>query len=34
MIFTTVFVASVLAAIYPARQILKQRPVEAMAEKS
>ncbi|UUM32675.1 ABC transporter permease [Vibrio japonicus] len=31
--FLTVFVASVLAAIYPARQILKQRPVDAMAEK-
>lgn len=32
--FVTVFVASVLAAIYPARQILKQRPVDAMAEKN
>lgn len=32
--FVTVFVASVLAAIYPARQILKQRPMDAMAEKN
>lgn len=33
MIFTTIIVASALAAIYPARQILKQNPVSAMAEK-
>lgn len=33
MIFLTVVVASLLAALYPARQILKQRPVDAMAEK-
>ncbi len=30
----TIFVASVLAAIYPARQIIKKRPVDAMAEKN
>ncbi|KJY84670.1 ABC transporter permease [Vibrio galatheae] len=34
MIFVTVLMASVIAAIYPARQILKQRPVDAMAEKN
>lgn len=34
MIFVTVVVASVLAAFYPAYQILHQRPVDAMAEKS
>ncbi|MGF1719064.1 ABC transporter permease [Vibrio kyushuensis] len=34
MIFTTVLIASVFAAIYPARQILKRRPVDAMAEKN
>ncbi|GAB3525148.1 ABC transporter permease [Photobacterium alginatilyticum] len=33
MIFITVVAASLLAALYPARQILKQRPVDAMAEK-
>ena len=33
MIFITVVAASMLAALYPARQILKQRPVDAMAEK-
>ncbi|MGF1713972.1 ABC transporter permease [Photobacterium chitinilyticum] len=33
MIFITVVAASILAALYPARQILKQRPVDAMAEK-
>ncbi|MCW8330780.1 ABC transporter permease [Photobacterium sp. SDRW27] len=33
MIFMTVVAASMLAALYPARQILKQRPVDAMAEK-
>ena len=33
MIFLTVVAASLLAALYPARQILKQRPVDAMAEK-
>ncbi|WP_299787548.1 FtsX-like permease family protein [uncultured Shewanella sp.] len=32
-IFITVVLACVLAALYPARQILKQRPVDAMAEK-
>jgi ABC-type antimicrobial peptide transport system permease subunit len=34
MIFVTVVVASILAAIYPARQILKRRPVDAMAERN
>lgn len=33
MILLTVVAASLLAALYPARQILKKRPVEAMAEK-
>lgn len=33
MIFITVVAASIVAALYPARQILKQRPVDAMAEK-
>ncbi|MGF1679966.1 ABC transporter permease [Photobacterium minamisatsumaniensis] len=33
MIFITVVVASTLAALYPARQILKQHPAEAMADK-
>lgn len=33
MIFFTVVAASLLAALYPARQILKQRPVDAMADK-
>ncbi|MBR9789198.1 MAG: ABC transporter permease [Vibrionaceae bacterium] len=33
MIIVAIFVASLLAAWYPARQILKQRPVDAMAEK-
>lgn len=33
MVFVTVFVASVVAALYPARQILKQKPVEAMSDK-
>lgn len=32
MIFFTVVAASLLAALYPARQILRQRPVDAMAE--
>ncbi|SDJ68050.1 ABC-type transport system, involved in lipoprotein release, permease component [Ferrimonas sediminum] len=32
-IFLTVVGASLLAALYPARHILKQRPVDAMAEK-
>ncbi|RTR32690.1 ABC transporter permease [Shewanella atlantica] len=32
-IFITVVLVCVLAALYPARQILKQRPVDAMAEK-
>ncbi|MEJ2763123.1 FtsX-like permease family protein [Photobacterium sp. MCCC 1A19761] len=33
MILLTVVAASLLAALYPARQILKKQPVEAMAEK-
>lgn len=33
LIFLTVVAASFLAALYPARQILKQRPADAMAEK-
>ncbi|MGR5140876.1 ABC transporter permease [Photobacterium sp. DNB23_23_1] len=33
MIFFTVVAASLLAALYPARQILKRRPVDAMLEK-
>ncbi|MBY5991225.1 ABC transporter permease [Ferrimonas balearica] len=33
MMLLTVLAASVLAALYPARQILKQRPVDAMAHK-
>ncbi|CAM3624951.1 ABC transporter permease YtrF precursor [Vibrio aerogenes CECT 7868] len=33
VIFATVVLSALLAALYPARQILKQRPVEAMAEK-
>ncbi|MEH6533223.1 MAG: FtsX-like permease family protein [Photobacterium frigidiphilum] len=33
LIFFTVVAASFLAALYPARQILKQRPADAMAEK-
>ncbi|WP_064605135.1 ABC transporter permease [Photobacterium sp. J15] len=33
MVFITVVAASVLAALYPAHQILKKRPVDAMAEK-
>ncbi|WP_256871075.1 FtsX-like permease family protein [Shewanella sp. Scap07] len=32
-VFVAVMVVSVLAAMYPARQILKQRPVQAMSEK-
>ncbi|PJC86742.1 ABC transporter permease [Vibrio sp. HA2012] len=32
-IFITVTVSSLVAALYPARQILKQHPAEAMAEK-
>ncbi|USD35908.1 FtsX-like permease family protein [Ferrimonas sp. SCSIO 43195] len=32
-IFLTVVIASILAALYPAWHILKQRPVDAMAEK-
>jgi ABC-type antimicrobial peptide transport system permease subunit len=32
-IFVMVIVVSVIAALYPARQIIKQRPVEAMADK-
>ncbi len=34
MIMVAVMVASLLAALYPARQILKQRPADAMAEKT
>ncbi|WP_343291753.1 ABC transporter permease [Vibrio harveyi] len=34
MIMVAIFVASLIAALYPARQILKHRPVDAMAEKS
>lgn len=34
MIIVAIFVASLIAALYPARQILKHRPVDAMAEKS
>ncbi|MDV6252926.1 ABC transporter permease [Vibrio sp. EA2] len=34
MIIVAIFVASLVAAWYPARQILKQRPVDAMAEKT
>nr|WP_319552776.1 FtsX-like permease family protein [uncultured Vibrio sp.] len=34
MIIVAIFVASLLSAWYPARQILKQRPVDAMAEKT
>ncbi|UGA56849.1 ABC transporter permease [Vibrio sp. VB16] len=33
VIFFTVVFSSIIAALYPARQILKQRPVEAMSEK-
>jgi len=33
MVFVTIVFASVVAAIYPARQILKQRPAQAMSEK-
>ncbi|SHI14871.1 ABC transporter permease [Ferrimonas marina] len=33
LIFLTVVAASLLAALYPARQILRKRPAEAMAEK-
>jgi ABC-type antimicrobial peptide transport system permease subunit len=31
--FTTVILVSLLAGLYPARQILKQKPADAMAEK-
>ncbi|MHA2848095.1 ABC transporter permease [Vibrio harveyi] len=34
MTIVAIFVASLIAALYPARQILKHRPVDAMAEKS
>ncbi|MCW8348473.1 ABC transporter permease [Vibrio sp. ZSDZ65] len=34
MVLITVLFASSIAALYPARQILKQRPVEAMAERN
>lgn len=33
MIFVTVVLASLVAALYPARQILKQHPAQAMSEK-
>ncbi len=33
MIFVTVVIASLIAALYPARQILKQHPAQAMSEK-
>lgn len=33
MVLMTVFTASLFAALYPARQILKQRPVDALADK-
>ncbi|WP_322804807.1 FtsX-like permease family protein [Vibrio alfacsensis] len=33
MIFLAIIVASLLAALYPAQQILKHQPVDAMAEK-
>lgn len=33
LIAFTVVLASVIAALYPARQILKQQPVQAMSEK-
>ncbi|MGV2988522.1 ABC transporter permease [Vibrio sp. E150_011] len=33
MVFVTVLMASIFSALYPAQQILKQRPVEAMAER-
>ncbi|SON48727.1 ABC transporter permease [Vibrio tapetis] len=33
MIFVTVVLVSLIAALYPARQILKQHPVQAMSEK-
>ncbi|MCE0495829.1 ABC transporter permease [Vibrio salinus] len=33
VMFGTVVLSALLAALYPARQILKQRPVDAMAEK-
>ncbi len=32
-IFSTVVISSIIAALYPARQILKQRPAQAMSEK-
>lgn len=34
LIIVAIFVASLFAALYPARQILKHRPVDAMAEKT
>jgi ABC-type lipoprotein release transport system permease subunit len=33
LVLITVFTASLIAALYPARQILKQRPVDALADK-
>ncbi|MGR5067633.1 ABC transporter permease [Vibrio alfacsensis] len=33
MIIMAIFIASLIAALYPARQILKHQPVDAMAEK-
>ena len=32
-VFVTVVLVSILASLYPARQILKQRPVDAMSHK-
>ncbi len=34
MIIVAIFIASLFAALYPVRQILKQQPVDAMAEKT
>ncbi len=34
MIIVAIFIASLFAALYPAQQILKHRPVDAMAEKT
>lgn len=34
LIIVAIFVASLFAALYPARQILKHRPADAMAEKT
>lgn len=34
MIIVAIFMASLFAALYPARQILKHRPADAMGEKT